>query len=111
MPWRRSHAIERASETLMRDLTPFDLARAARVPLPTMQAWIDGAEHPGGGALERLRSLAALVDNLQAIGLAGAEDRAEWLRRPNRAFAQQSPLDLISLGESRRVCDYVATLA
>lgn len=111
MQRRRTYAIERASDTLLRDLTPFDLARAGRVPLPTAQAWIDGAEQPGGGALERLRSLAALVDDLQAVGLAAPDDRAEWLRRPNRAFAQQSPLDLVSLGESRRVRDYVATLA
>jgi hypothetical protein len=105
----RSNRTVYASESLLRDLTPFDLARAARVPVATAHDWLAG-QGPVGGALERLRALGSIVDALQALGLERAEDRAEWLRRPNRAFGQQAPLDLISLDESRRVRDYVAAL-
>jgi hypothetical protein len=107
---RRSPGESPASSTLLEDLSAFDLARATRVPVETALAWADG-ELPAGATGDRLRALGNVVDALQSVGLARPHDRAEWLRRPNRAFERQAPIDVVALGESRRILDYVETLS
>ena len=99
-----------AGATILSELSPLDLARATRMPVETATRWTEGAEHPTGQALERLQALARVVDLLDEAGLRDPTARSEWLRHPNRMFAGESPLDLVSSGDDRRVLDYVQTL-
>jgi Protein of unknown function (DUF2384) len=92
-------------------LSALDLARVCHVDLTLAQAWIDGHEEPSGAVVGRLRLVQTVMDVLEKNGLADPEDRMEWLRNPNRAFAHEAPIDLLARGEPQEVLGYIERLS
>jgi hypothetical protein len=92
-------------------MNSFDLARVCQVDTTLAQAWLDLEEQPNDVVIARLRIVKAVMDGLARNGLAAPEDRVEWLRNPNRAFAYEAPIDLLSRGETRPVLDYIERLS
>ena len=79
---------------------------------PTVaQAWLDRTEAPNEAILGRLRLVQGVMERLAQNGLDDADDRVEWLRNPNRAFAYEAPIDLLARGESKPVIDYIDRLS
>jgi hypothetical protein len=91
-------------------LNAFDLARVCQVGSSTADAWLNDEERPSSLAISRLRLVHSVMTGLRQSGLEAPEDRAEWLRNPNRAFGQEAPIDLISRDEAQQVLDYIARL-
>jgi hypothetical protein len=52
-----------------------------------------------------------VMERLAKNGIDDADDRVEWLRNPNRAFAYEAPIDLLARGETKRVIDYIDRLS
>jgi hypothetical protein len=92
-------------------MTALDLARVCHVQSTVAQAWIDRTETPGDAVLGRLRLVQRVMEGLAANGLDDPEDRVEWLRNPNKAFAYEAPIDLLARDESRPVLDYIDRLS
>ncbi|MCA1708161.1 MAG: hypothetical protein LC808_34755 [Actinobacteria bacterium] len=85
-----------------------DVARATRVPVSTVQAWIQDEGEPGGEQAERISELLALVDRLAAVmdtGFIGL-----WLRKPLRLLDDERPLDVLARGNYKAVSRLVAAL-
>jgi hypothetical protein len=96
---------------LIDGLNALDLARVCHVDLTLAQAWIDGQEQPAGAVVGRLRLVQTVMDGLDKNGLSEPEERIEWLRNPNRAFAYEAPIDLLARGEPKAVLDYIERLS
>ena len=92
-------------------LSALDLARVCHVQSEVAQAWLDRTESPSDAIVGRLRLVLRVMDGLTANGLDNVEDRVEWLRNPNRAFAYEAPIDLLARDESRPVLDYIDRLS
>jgi hypothetical protein len=92
-------------------LNAFDLARVCQVGSSTAHAWLQDEERPGTLAIRRLQLVQSVMAGLRRNGLDAPEDRAEWLRNPNRAFGQEAPIDLISRDEAQPVLDYISRLS
>jgi hypothetical protein len=96
---------------MIEGMNAFDLARVCQVDSMLAQAWLDLAEPPSDAVLGRLRIVRSVMDGLEQNGLSSPEDRIEWLRNPNRAFAHEAPIDLLSRGEAKPVLDYIDRLS
>jgi hypothetical protein len=92
-------------------MNALDIARVCHVDLSLAQAWIDGAEEPSAAVVGRLRVVTSVMDGLEKNGLGDAEDRIEWLRNPNKAFAYEAPIDLLARGEVKPLLDYIGRLS
>jgi hypothetical protein len=92
-------------------MNSFDLARVCQVEAALAQSWIDLEEQPSAQVVARLRVVKSVMDGLARSGLTAPEDRVEWLRNPNRAFAPEAPIDLLSRGETKPVLDYIERLS
>jgi uncharacterized protein (DUF2384 family) len=92
-------------------LSALDLARVCQVQSAVAQAWLDRTEVPSDAIMGRLRLVVRVMDGLATNGIADADDRAEWLRNPNRAFGYEAPIDLLARGEAQPVLDYIDRLS
>jgi hypothetical protein len=92
-------------------LSALDLARVCHVQSEVAQAWLDRTETPNEATLARLRVVQGVMERLAKNGIDDADDRVEWLRNPNRAFAYEAPIDLLARGETKRVIDYIDRLS
>jgi hypothetical protein len=92
-------------------MNALDIARVCHVDLSLAQAWMDRAEEPSSAVIGRLRIVMSVMDGLEKNGLAEAEDRIEWLRNPNKAFAYEAPIDLLARGEVQPLLDYIGNLS
>jgi uncharacterized protein (DUF2384 family) len=89
-------------------LTEQDIARATDVSPVTARAWLAGTRQPTGERGERLIELSALVERLSQV--MQRDYIAIWLRKPLAALDDDKPLDVIAVGEYRRVSGIIAGL-
>ena len=90
MKWRQDQGISRPLFATMADFSERKLAtyeRAATIP-PSVR-----------------RPIKETVRLIQALRELAGDDEAlkDWLRRPNRAFRQRSPLEVITSGDSHLI--------
>jgi hypothetical protein len=91
------------------NLSDKDLARATGVAPSTARSWLARNRSPSKyDTTERLAELSAVVDRLALVMNPGYI--ALWLRKPNRALADEKPLDVIASGGYRRVAGVVSEL-
>ena len=77
-----------------------DLTRLTGYSLRSVDKWAAG-EKPGAPAKKQLAELVRLFDAL--TDLMENEDVGPWLKEPNPAFANSTPLQVIERGETDRI--------
>ncbi|WP_221031660.1 hypothetical protein [Actomonas aquatica] len=77
-----------------------DLTRLTGFSLRSVDKWAAG-EEPGNPAKKQLKELVRLFDALAE--LMESKDVGPWLKAPNPAFAQSTPLQIIERGEIDRI--------
>jgi putative toxin-antitoxin system antitoxin component (TIGR02293 family) len=99
--------LERAAEQM--DLGPRDLARALDASPRTVARWLNQETTPRGDAKERMLEVVAVFDRLTATLTPPAAH--DWLFTPNAALDYHKPIDLLRVGEFRRVLGAIDALA
>lgn len=89
-------------------LSTSDIARATGADETTVRAWIREVRSPSGSRAERLVELSALVERL--VRVMDPEYVPVWMRKPIPLLDDDKPLDVIAVGEYRRVSRVVAGL-
>jgi transcriptional regulator with XRE-family HTH domain len=85
-----------------------DIARGTGADDSTVRAWLNDSRSPSGDRAERLAELSSIVERLVLI--VKSEYVPVWLRKPNVLLADDKPLDLIAVGEYRKVSKVLASL-
>ena len=85
-----------------------DIARATGADETTVRAWLRGDRSPSGTHAERLAELSAIVERL--VRVMQATYVPVWMRKPIPLLDDDKPLDVIAVGDYRRVSRVVAGL-
>jgi transcriptional regulator with XRE-family HTH domain len=84
------------------------IAEATGAKPSTVRGWLAGRSEPTGERARRLIELAEMVRRLGRV--LRAESIALWLQRPVLALEDAKPIELIALGEYRRVAKLIAEI-
>src|SRR4051812_19950476 len=103
-----SFASEAARVKEIGHLTVPDLARATGANETTVRAWIRDARSPSGTHAERLAELLSIVERL--VRVMQPTYVPVWMRKPIPLLDDAKPVDVIAMGEYRRVSRVVASL-
>ncbi len=85
-----------------------DIARATGANETTVRAWLREERSPSGIYAERLAELSSIVDRLVAV--MQPTYVPVWMRKPVPLLDDDKPLDVIAIGDYRRVSRVVAGL-
>jgi transcriptional regulator with XRE-family HTH domain len=89
-------------------LSARDIARATGADESTVRAWLRDGQSPSGERAERLAELAVLVERLAAV--MDPEYIPVWMRKPIGLLDDDKPLDVIAIGDYKRVSRVVSGL-
>ncbi len=89
-------------------LSPRDIAKATNVDESTVRSWLRRDRSPTGARADRLIELSAMVDRLS--NLLDRDYIAVWMNKPIPALEDDKPLEVIAVGEYRRVSRVIASL-
>src|SRR3954454_13570251 len=90
------------------NLTVPDISRATGAHETTVRAWLRDERSPSGEHAERLAELSAMVERL--VRVMEATYIPVWMRKPIALLDDDKPLDVIAVGDYRRVSRVVAGL-
>jgi transcriptional regulator with XRE-family HTH domain len=90
------------------NLTVPDIARATGANDTTVRAWLRGDRSPSGTYAERLAELSAIVERL--VRVMEPTYVPVWMRKPIALLDDDKALDVIAVGDYRRVSQAVAGL-
>lgn len=107
-PTRGSIALAEELQQLLNLLSDADIARATKVSVDTVRAWLKDEDEPSSEAAERINELMAVVDRLASVVSPDFIDI--WLRRPLRILGDEKPLDLLARGAYKEVSRVVGAL-
>jgi transcriptional regulator with XRE-family HTH domain len=103
---KAAFALEAARLRRQVGLTAEQIARATGAAPSTVRGWIGHRSGPGGRRAERIAELSALIDRLQRV--MPKEYIPVWLSKPLEALNEKKPLDLIAVGDYRRLAEVVS---
>jgi transcriptional regulator with XRE-family HTH domain len=103
-----SFASEAAHISEVGHLSVADMARATGADQTTVRAWLRDQRSPSGRHAERLAELSALVERL--VRVMEPAHVPVWMRKPIPLLEDDKPLDVIAVGEYRRVSRVIAGL-
>jgi transcriptional regulator with XRE-family HTH domain len=89
-------------------LTVADIARATGANETTVRAWLRDEHSPSGSHAERLAELSSLVERLVLV--MQPTYVPVWMRKPVPLLDDDKPLDVIAVGDYRRVSRVLAGL-
>src|SRR3954469_12882493 len=90
------------------NLTAPDISRATGAHETTVRAWLRDDRSPSGTHAERLVELSAIVERLSRV--MDATYIPGWMGKPIPLLDDNKPLDVIAVGDYRRVSRIVAGL-
>ena len=103
---RAAFAIEAGRLREQVGLTAEQIARATGAAPSTVRGWIGHRSGPSGRRAERIAELSAIIDRLMHV--MPKEYIPVWLSKPNEALNEKKPLDLIAVGDYRRLAEVVS---
>lgn len=103
-----SFASEAAHIRDISNLSVADIARATTADETSVRAWLRDDRSPTGNHAERLAELSSIVERLVLV--MDAPYIPVWMRKPIALLDDDKPLDVIAVGEYRRVSRVVAGL-
>lgn len=103
-----SHAYSVRDIMRVLDLNAPELATVTGRTERTVWRWLAGRNRPKGVARRRLTQLGRIAWYLD-VGL--GRDAPLWLRAPNQALRGQAPLDLLLIGRSWMVAEFLKSAA
>jgi transcriptional regulator with XRE-family HTH domain len=89
-------------------LSDLQIGRAVGAAPSTVRDWFARRSSPTGTRAERVAELAEIVDRLTRV--MDPSYIPVWLLRPIEALGNRKPLDLIALGQARRVANVISGL-
>ena len=103
-----AYATEAAFVKELGKLETADIARATGADKTSVRAWVRGNRSPSGVYGERLAELSALVERLARV--LQRDFIRGWLIKPNVALDDGKPLDVIAVGDYRKVSKIISAL-
>lgn len=103
-----SFASEAAHIREIGHLSVADISRATTADKTTVRAWLRDDRSPSGDHAERLVELSSIVERLVLV--MDATYVPVWMRKPIPLLEDDKPLDVIAVGDYRRVSRVVAGL-
>jgi hypothetical protein len=87
-------------------LTAEQIARATGAAPSTVRGWIGQRSGSSGRRAKRIAELSAIIDRLMHV--MPKAYIPVWLRKPNEALNEKKPLDLLAVGDYRRLARVVS---
>jgi transcriptional regulator with XRE-family HTH domain len=87
-------------------LTAEQIARATGAAPSTVRGWIGQRSGPRGRRAERIAELSAIIDRLMRV--MPKDYIPVWLSKPIEALNERKPLDLIAVGDYRRLAEVIS---
>ena len=87
-------------------LTAEQIARATGAAPSTVRGWIGHRSGPSGRRAERIAELSAIIDRLMRV--MPKDYIPVWLSKPIEALNEKKPLDLIAVGDYRRLAEVIS---